>query len=248
MQQEKQNDSIVLFKTDDEKIKLDVLFESETVWLTQEQMAVLFEKGRSTVAEHIANVFEEGELEQNRTCRKFRQVRTEGSRKVEREIDYYNLDVIISVGYRVKSLRGTQFRQWATQRLREYIIKGFTMDDERLKELGGGNYWKELFIRLYKLLQEQKEFVLAKQLLRSGTSIGANINEALSGLSKADFAYKMSISSKEARETPYWLELLDKSQMVQFDFKPYIVKCDELVKMLTSIVKTTQNSTLKTQN
>jgi len=156
MKQEKQDNGIVLFRTDDEKIKLDVLFEGETVWLTQEQMAVLFEKGRSTVAEHIANVFEEGELEQNRTCRKFRQVRTEGSRKVEREIDYYNLDIIISVGYRVKSLRGTQFRQWATQRLREYIIKGFTMDDERLKELGGGNYWKELLDRIRDIRSSEK--------------------------------------------------------------------------------------------
>lgn len=98
-----QNNDIILFKTDDEKIKIDVLFEEETVWLTQEQMAFLFEKGRSTVTEHITNVFNEGELEQNRTCRKFRQVRLEGKREVEREIEYYNLDVIISVGYRVKS-------------------------------------------------------------------------------------------------------------------------------------------------
>lgn len=103
-------------------------------------------------------------------------------------------------------------------------------------------------IELYKILREQKEFVLSKQLLRSGTSIGANINEALAGVSKADFAFKMSISSKEARETLYWLELLDKSQMVNYDFKPFISSCEELVKMLTSIVKTTQNSTLKTKN
>ena len=103
-------------------------------------------------------------------------------------------------------------------------------------------------IELYKILREQKEFVLSKQLLQSGTSIGANINEALAGVSKADFAFKMSISSKEARETLYWLELLDKSQMVNYDFKPFISSCEELVKMLTSIVKTTQNSTLKTKN
>lgn len=103
-------------------------------------------------------------------------------------------------------------------------------------------------INLYKVLQEQKEFVLSKQLLRSGTSMGANINEALAGVSKADFAYKMSISSKEARETLYWLELLEKSQMVKFDFKPFIQDCEELVKMLTSIVKTTQNSILKTKD
>jgi hypothetical protein len=114
MKKENLKNDIILFKTTDEKIKIDVLFEDETVWLTQEQMSQLFEKGRSTITEHIGNVFAEGELEQNLTCRKFRQVRKEGSRNVEREIDYYNLDVIISFGYRVKSLRGTQFRQWAT--------------------------------------------------------------------------------------------------------------------------------------
>lgn len=125
----------ILFKTEDDKISVDVRFEDETVWLSQEQMAALFGKGRSTITEHIGNVYNEGELEQNRTCRKFRQVRQEGTREVVRELDYYNLDVIISVGYRVKSLRGTQFRIWATKRLNEYIRKGFTMDDERLKNL-----------------------------------------------------------------------------------------------------------------
>ncbi len=105
----KENTSdFIIFKTEDEQISVDVRFEEETVWLTQEQMAELFGKGRSTVAEHITNVFDEGELEQIRTCRKFRQVRQEGNRTVERELDYYNLDVIISVGYRVKSLRGTK--------------------------------------------------------------------------------------------------------------------------------------------
>ncbi len=158
-----ENTEIVLFNTDDGKIRIDVLFENETVWLSQEQMAQLFEKGRSTVAEHIGNVYEEGELVQNRTCRKFRQVRKEGARDVVREIDYFNLDVIISVGYRVKSLRGTQFRQWATQRLREYIIKGFTMDDARLKELGGGNYWKELLDRIRDIRSSEK--VIYRQVL-----------------------------------------------------------------------------------
>lgn len=148
----------IIFKTEDEQISVDVRFEEETVWLTQEQMAELFGKGRSTVAEHITNVFDEGELEQNRTCRKFRQVRQEGNRTVERELDYYNLDVIISVGYRVKSLRGTQFRIWATKRLNEYIRKGFTMDDERLKNLGGGGYWKELLQRIRDIRASEKVF------------------------------------------------------------------------------------------
>jgi hypothetical protein len=108
---------IIIYQNTEGNIKIDVRLEEETVWLTQDQMATLFGKGRSTVAEHIINVYDEGELEQNRTCRKFRQVRQEGNREVEREIDYYNLDVIISVGYRVKSPQGTQFRIWATQSL-----------------------------------------------------------------------------------------------------------------------------------
>ncbi|MBW6533995.1 MAG: virulence RhuM family protein [Mariniphaga sp.] len=150
--------SFILFKTEDDKISVDVRFEDETVWLTQDQMADLFGKGRSTIAEHIGNVFNECELEQNRTCRKFRQVRQEGNRLVERELDYYNLDVIISVGYRVKSQRGTQFRIWATKRLNEYIRKGFTMDDERLKNLGGGGYWKELLQRIRDIRASEKVF------------------------------------------------------------------------------------------
>jgi len=150
--------SFILFKTEDEKISVDVRFEEDTVWLSQEQMALLFGKARSTIAEHIANVFAEGELEQNRTCRKFRQVRQEGNREVERELDCYNLDVIISVGYRVKSQRGTQFRIWATKRLNEYIRKGFTMDDERLKNLGGGGYWKELLQRIRDIRASEKVF------------------------------------------------------------------------------------------
>jgi len=153
----KQSD-FILYKTEDDKISVDVRFDDDTVWLSQEQMATLFGKGRSTIAEHIGNVYDEGELEQNRTCRKFRQVRQEGTREVERELDYYNLDVVISVGYRVKSLRGTQFRIWATKRLNEYIRKGFTMDDERLKNLGGGGYWKELLQRIRDIRASEKVF------------------------------------------------------------------------------------------
>lgn len=152
------NSQFILFKTEDEKISVDVRMNDETVWLTQDQLAMLFDKGRSTIAEHILNVFKEGELDEKATCRKFRQVRTEGNRTVERDIEHYNLDVIISVGYRVKSLRGTQFRQWATKRLNEYIRKGFTMDDERLKNLGGGGYWKELLQRIRDIRASEKVF------------------------------------------------------------------------------------------
>lgn len=152
------NSEFIIFKTEDEKISVDVRLDDETVWLTQDQMAMLFDKGRSTITEHILNVYEEKELDQDSTCRKFRQVRNEGNRTVEREIEHYNLDVIISVGYRVKSLRGTQFRQWATKRLNEYIRKGFTMDDERLKNLGGGGYWKELLQRIRDIRASEKVF------------------------------------------------------------------------------------------
>ena len=141
------NDHVVIFKTEDEKISVDVRFDEETVWLTLDQMAALFERDKSTVSRHIKNVFEEGELERPATVANFATVQTEGERQVERQIEYYNLDVIISVGYRVKSLRGTQFRKWATGRLNEYIRKGFTMDDERLKN-GGGRYFRELLQRI----------------------------------------------------------------------------------------------------
>src|SRR5690554_8180484 len=154
---------ILIYQNQDGNIKIDVRLQEETVWLTQDQMATLFGKARNTITEHIQNVYEEGELEQNRTSRKFRQVRTEGKREVEREIDHYNLDVIISVGYRVKSYQGTQFRIWATERLKEYIIKGFTMDDERLKQLGGGQYWKELLDRIRDIRSSEK--VMYRQVL-----------------------------------------------------------------------------------
>jgi hypothetical protein len=152
------NSEILLYQNSDGNIKIEVRLEEETVWLTQDQMATLFGKGRSTVAEHIVNVFEEGELEQIRTCRKFRQVRMEGNREVEREIDHYNLDVIISVGYRVKSHLGTQFRIWATQRLKEYIIKGFALNDDRFKSGSSMNYFNELQDRIREIRLSERFF------------------------------------------------------------------------------------------
>ena len=140
---------IVIFKTSDEKVSIDVRFEGETVWLTIDDMASLFERSRSTINEHILNIFEEGELEKESSVSKIRI-----SDFSTKPTNYYNLDVIISVGYRVKSLRGTQFRQWATKRLNEYIRKGFTMDDERLKQAGGGDYWKEFLARIRGLLHQ----------------------------------------------------------------------------------------------
>ena len=149
---------IVIFKTSDDKVSIDVRFEGETVWLTIDDMASLFEKSRSTINEHILNIFEEGELEKENVVRKIG-----NSDFSTKPTNYYNLDVIISVGYRVKSLRGTQFRQWATKRLNEYIRKGFTMDDERLKEAGGGDYWKELLARIRDIRSSEK--VMYRQVL-----------------------------------------------------------------------------------
>ncbi len=154
MKNNRQSDFII-FKTQDEKVSVDVRFEDETVWLTQDQMAMLFDKAKSTISEHIKHIFEEGELNENSVVRKFRTTAADGKNY---EVNYYNLDVIISVGYRVKSLRGTQFRQWATKRLNEYIRKGFTMDDERLKNLGGGGYWKELLQRIRDIRASEKVF------------------------------------------------------------------------------------------
>ena len=160
--EENQGD-IVIYQTEDGDTKIDVRFVDETVWLTQQQMAELFQSSRTNIVEHIQHIYEEGELDEASTCRKIRQVRTEGSRQVTREIPYYNLDMIISLGYRVKSMIATNFRRWATERLKEYMVKGFTMDDERLKNLGGGNYWKELLARIRDIRSSEK--VMYRQVL-----------------------------------------------------------------------------------
>ena len=152
------NDELILYVSADGSIKLDVSIDGDTVWLSQAQMAELFQKSIPTINEHIANVYDDGELVENRTIRDFLIVQTEGTREVRRNVKYYNLDVIISVGYRVKSHRGTQFRIWATERLKEYIIKGFTMNDDLLKKAGGGNYWHELLDRIRDIRSSEKVF------------------------------------------------------------------------------------------
>ena len=154
---------VIIYTTSDGQTKIDVKLEDETLWLTQAQMCELYQTSRTNVVEHIKHIYEEGELTMEATCRKFRQVRTEGNRKVSRELPYYNLDMIISLGYRVKSKIATNFRRWATERLKEYMIKGFTMDDERLKNLGGGNYWKELLDRIRDIRSSEK--VMYRQVL-----------------------------------------------------------------------------------
>jgi hypothetical protein len=148
----------LLYQTDDGRIRIETRMQDETVRLTQKQMAELFQKDIRTINEHLKNIYAEGELVSESTVRKFRIVRLEGTREVARSIDHYNLDVIISVGYRVNSIRGTQFRIWATQRLREYLIKGFTLDDDRLKRGGGGNYFDELLARIRDIRSSEKVF------------------------------------------------------------------------------------------
>lgn len=154
---------VIIYQGPDGTANIEVKMQGETVWLTQQQMAELFQTSRSNVVEHIQHIYAEGELDETSTCRNFRQVRLEGSREVTRELPFYNLDMIISLGYRVKSGIATNFRRWATERLKEYMIKGFTMDDERLKGNGGGSYWKELLDRIRDIRSSEK--VLYRQVL-----------------------------------------------------------------------------------
>lgn len=147
-----------IYATQDGKADISVRIDGETAWLTQAQMAELFETTPQNVTIHIKNIYEEGELAEAATCKDYLQVRSEGSREVRRPLKHYNLDVIISVGYRVKSRRGTQFRIWATERLREYLVKGFTMDDARLKQQGGGSHFDELLTRIRDIRSSEKVF------------------------------------------------------------------------------------------
>lgn len=174
---------IIIYEGTDGVPNIQVRVEDETVWLNQDQIAELFVKGRSTIAEHILNIFNEGELDEKVVCREFRRTTEHGAIKgktQEVSVKFYNLDVIISVGYRVRSVQGTRFRQWATARLREYIIKGFTIDSERLKNLGGGNYWKELLNEIRDIRSSEK--VLYRQVLdlyATATDYNPNTNESI---------------------------------------------------------------------
>ncbi len=163
MSEHPEHGEVIVYQSGDGLTKVDVRLQDETVWLTQQQMADLFQTSRTNVVEHIRHIYEEGELTEEATCRNFRQVRQEGNREVSRTLPFYNLDMIISLGYRVKSLVATHFRQWATARLKEYMIKGFTLDDERLKGTGGGDYWKELLARIRDIRSSEK--MLYRQVL-----------------------------------------------------------------------------------
>jgi len=154
-----QNSEILLYQTEDGQTRIEVRLENETVWLTQAQMVELFQTTKQNISLHIKNIYEEAELQEVRTVKEYLTVQTEGKRSIQRPLTYYNLDVIISVGYRVKSIRGTQFRIWATQQLKEYIIKGFVLNDERLKETGHSNrYFDELLARIRDIRSSEKIF------------------------------------------------------------------------------------------
>ncbi|HZP61403.1 MAG TPA: RhuM family protein, partial [Opitutaceae bacterium] len=150
--------SLILYQTEDGRTRLEVRLKGETVWLSLNQLADLFQRDKSVISKHLKNIFEEGELQPSATVAKFATVQPEGPRTINREIEFYNLDAIIAVGYRVKSHRGTQFRIWATQRLREYIVKGFTLDDERLKQAGGSGYFDELLQRIREIRLSERNF------------------------------------------------------------------------------------------
>jgi hypothetical protein len=153
-----ENNGILIYQSADGKISVNTILQDESVWLTQEQMALLFGKGRSTITEHIGNVYAEEELLAESTSRKFRQVRIEGTREVERDIEYYNLDIIISVGYRVKSHQGTQFRIWATQRLKEFLLQGFSLNEEKLKTGKSTEYFDKLQSKLREIRLSERLF------------------------------------------------------------------------------------------
>jgi hypothetical protein len=152
---EENSGSIIIYQTEDGRTNIQTRLENDSVWLTQAQMGELFQKSKKTISEHVTNIFDEGELDQNSVVRNFRTTAADGKAY---DTNYYNLDVIISVGYRVKSHQGTKFRQWATARLREYLIKGFTMNDELLKQAGGGNYFDELLARIRDIRSSEKVF------------------------------------------------------------------------------------------
>ena len=161
----KKDDSsqIIIYQREDGLTKIDVHFDNETVWLSQQQISALYKTSRTSIVEHIKHIYDEEELKKDSTCRNFRQVQLEGGREVSRQIPCYNLDMIIAIGYRVRSNIGTAFRKWATERIKEYMIKGFALDDERLKGKAGGNYWKELLSRIRDIRSSEK--VLYRQVL-----------------------------------------------------------------------------------
>ena len=203
-----QNNEILIYQSQDGLIKVDVLFEGETVWLTQSQLCALFGKSKATISEHIKNLFEEGELSEEVVVRKFRTTTQHGAledKTQSHEVNYYNLDVIISVGYRVKSQQGTQFRIWATQRLRDYIIKGFALNDERFKTGSSMNYFKELLGRIRDIRISERVFYQQIKDIYA-TSIDYNPSDELTIAFYKEVQNKLlwAVSGKTAAELVYY--------------------------------------------
>lgn len=199
------NDNMLIYQSEDGKIKIDVRFENETVWLSLDQMATLFGRDKSTISRHVKNVFEEGELLPGTTVAKFATVQKEGNREVARSIEYYNLDVIISVGYRVKSQQGTQFRIWATQRLREYIIKGFALNDERFKTGSSYNYFKELLDRIREIRLSEKVFYQQiKDIYKTSIDYNPSADMTLAFFKEVQNKLLWAVSGKTAAELMYY--------------------------------------------
>lgn len=198
------NSEILIYQNMEGDIKIDVRLEDETVWLTQGQLCELFQKSKATISEHIKNVFTEGELDAGATVRKFRTVQSEGKRKVERDTEHYNLDVIISVGYRVKSPQGTQFRIWATQRLKEYIIKGFTLNDERFKSGSSMNYFTELQERIREIrLSERFFYQKIKDIYTTSIDYDPRVEKTIAFFKVVQNKLLWAISEQTAAELVY---------------------------------------------
>ena len=201
-------DEIVLYQSEDGNVKVDVLFQDETVWLTQEQMAMLFGKGRTTITEHIANIFSEGELNEEVVCRKFRHTTQHGAIEglsQTKEVKYYNLDVIISVGYRVKSRQGTLFRIWATQRLRDYIIRGYALNEERFKKGSSMNYFRELIEKIREIRLEEKVFYQQiKDIYRTSIDYDPSDEMTIQFFKEVQNKLLWAVSEKTAAELVYY--------------------------------------------
>lgn len=199
------NDNMLIYRSADGKIKIDVRFRNETVWLSLDQMATLFGRDKSTISRHVKNVFEEGELSPETTVANFATVQAEGNREVARNIDYYNLDIIISVGYRVKSQQGTQFRIWATQRLREYIIKGFALNDDRFKTGSSYNYFKELLDRIREIRLSEKVFYQQiKDIYKTSIDYNPSADMTLAFFKEIQNKLLWAVSGKTAAELVYY--------------------------------------------
>ena len=199
------NDNMLIYQSVDGNIKIDVRFEKETVWLSLDQMATLFGRDKSTISRHVKNVFEEGELSPEATVANFATVQAEGNREVTRNIDYYNLDIIISVGYRVKSQQGTQFRIWATQRLKEYIIKGFALNDERFKTGSSYNYFKELLDRIRDIRLSEKVFYQQiKDIYKTSIDYNPSAEMTLAFFKEIQNKLLWAVSGKTAAELMYY--------------------------------------------